>query len=447
MPYKANLGGINGSGVYMPDTRPIVDVGSIIDSASRAFANNREGVLHRALLQQAAQRAERDDALKEEAHRVALISAGFRPATADDEPQTATEPTPGAQPPSPAMNPDGPDAIPADRTTSLVSTPPPMKLGGRGPNADLVYGGMDLKTQRQMALRRNALQAAQAAHPGMFSNEEIELATHDDHAYDALVARREGILKGDQDARDRETSLAGAVGLDGKPLTAATIKMLARSPVAYNKYLDTQINPPKDPVAIHKAERLFDVENPTTSKWVVQATTNGLVQVNPETGEVRPLTDADGNQLQKPVTGQGGANAAKNKALVDLMVQSMPEIERLAPLVRPSLITAAVKQPNLGNIALSPDERQFMAHARNWLAGVMHVESGARLSKEQWDIGLQRFFPTIGDDPATIATKLEAMRRTTADREKEFAAGEAASASETKPPSDNPFAALVPKKK
>lgn len=424
-PYRAQLGGINGSGVMMPDTRPIIDVGSIIDSASRAFANSREGVLHRALLQQAAQRADRQEALQQEAHRSGLIAQGYRPATPED-----------------------------DQTTDAAGAPatPPMRLGGTGPNADLVYGGTDLKTQRQMALRKKALEAAQTAHPGMFSPEEVELATHDDKAYDALIARREGILKAEQDVREREGSLSGAVGLDGKPLSETTIKQLARSPAAYNKFLDLQLNPPKDAVAIHKAERDYDIEHPTKgeagAKWQVESTTNGLVQVNPVTGKVRPLTDKDGNPLKKPVTGQGGANAAKNKALVDLMSASLPAIEQLAPKVRPERITMVIRHPDLGNIALSPEERQFMAHARNWLAGVMHVESGARLSKEQWDIGLQRFFPTIGDDPATVATKLEAMRKTTADRERELGGGEGSSSSEpAPPPSDNPFSSLIPKKK
>jgi hypothetical protein len=89
-----------------------------------------------------------------------------------------------------------------------------------------------------------------------------------------------------------------------------------------------------------------------------------------------------------------------------------------------------------------------MAHARNWLAGVMHVESGARLSAEQWNIGLQRFFPTVGDAPETVATKLAAMQKTTADRERELGGGEgSSSADHAPPPSDNPFSSLIPKKK
>lgn len=68
-PYRASgLGGINGSGVYEPNTRPIIDIGSVINAASHAFSNTREGVLHRALLQQAAQR-------EDQAHQLRVAEA------------------------------------------------------------------------------------------------------------------------------------------------------------------------------------------------------------------------------------------------------------------------------------------------------------------------------------------------------------------------------------
>lgn len=64
-PYRATgLGGINGSGVYEPNTRPIIDIGGVINAASHAFSNTREGVLHRALLQQAANREEQQHQLR-----------------------------------------------------------------------------------------------------------------------------------------------------------------------------------------------------------------------------------------------------------------------------------------------------------------------------------------------------------------------------------------------
>jgi hypothetical protein len=63
--YRANLGGINGSGVYMPDTRPIVDIGSVIDAASRAFATNRQGVLTRAAYQHAAALQDQEQQLRQ----------------------------------------------------------------------------------------------------------------------------------------------------------------------------------------------------------------------------------------------------------------------------------------------------------------------------------------------------------------------------------------------
>jgi hypothetical protein len=79
------------------------------------------------------------------------------------------------------------------------------------------------------------------------------------------------------------------------------------------------------------------------------------------------------------------------------MEQSMPTLESLSEKVRPTRISFAVAHPTIGNYGLNQDEQLYMEAARNFLAGALHLESGARLSKEQWAIGTQRFLPTAGD--------------------------------------------------
>lgn len=98
----------------MPDTRPILDIGSVIDAASRAFSNNRQGVLTRALLQQAAAREDRQQRLREaeaanngtlplEAARRLVAEGGF-----DEESPASTLPAPSvAAPPAVDANLDG----------------------------------------------------------------------------------------------------------------------------------------------------------------------------------------------------------------------------------------------------------------------------------------------------------------------------------------------------
>lgn len=115
-PYRANLGGIDGSGVRMPDTRPLIDIGGVIDSASRAFANTREGVLHRALLQQAAAREDQQQKLREaEAANNGTLPLAAAQRLVNEGGFEDESPTPaqGASPPATEMNPQGPDAAPA----------------------------------------------------------------------------------------------------------------------------------------------------------------------------------------------------------------------------------------------------------------------------------------------------------------------------------------------
>jgi hypothetical protein len=64
--YQAQgLGGINNSGV-MPNSRPQVDLGGLVDAAARAFAMTKEGVLQRAIMQQQNQRQQEAAGLQRE---------------------------------------------------------------------------------------------------------------------------------------------------------------------------------------------------------------------------------------------------------------------------------------------------------------------------------------------------------------------------------------------
>lgn len=137
----------------------------------------------------------------------------------------------------------------------------------------------------------------------------------------------------------------------------------------------------------------------------------------------------------KPVGGLGGSGSAqtqKNKALLDLMEQGYPVMEQLSAKVRPERITAAIKYPTLGNPLLNQDEQNYMAAFRNYLAGILHVESGARLSKDQLMFGMERYAPMMGDTDETKRSKLNSARMTLEARRKEFG-GDATHANGTLP--------------
>ena len=182
---------------------------------------------------------------------------------------------------------------------------------------------------------------------------------------------------------------------------------------------------PQSPTDIHAADRQFDVDHPlpTTTPaasfvfpTVTDANGNQVVAAaDTKTGRVTPTTIG----AKAPAAGTN-ANAAKAKALVDLIAQSYPQIETLTPKIRPSVVSLAVKYPMAGNLALNQDEQNYLSAFRDALAGVLHEESGARLSHEQLQFGYQRYGPLPGDSPATMATKLAALKQTLNDRVREF---------------------------
>lgn len=137
-----------------------------------------------------------------------------------------------------------------------------------------------------------------------------------------------------------------------------------------------------------------------------------IFRANTKTGDVTPTgVDAKNAPQQKQAD-------VKEKSYVALMEQSLPTMQTLirAGKVRPWAISAAIAHPTLGNTNLTQDEQTYMAAAKNFLAGTLHQESGARLSNEQWQIGLQRFFPTMGDSQQTMEQKLATAGQVTADR-------------------------------
>ena len=114
----------------------------------------------------------------------------------------------------------------------------------------------------------------------------------------------------------------------------------------------------------------------------------------------------------------GGALANRQKDYIGLMDQGIGDMESLSSKIDPYLITAAIKSPMLANPLLGDNEQQYLASARNFLAGVLHEESGARLSDTQLAFGVQRYFPIGGDSPKVIATKLANAKATLAERKR-----------------------------
>lgn len=448
----SGIGGLNNSGVY-PNSRPQVDLSGLVDSATRAWQANRQGVLTRAIMQHQVAQQDAEFQMRQQAQELQMRQAGWRPADEvqpQPSPASITPPTAPGPVSSAFVRPPLPPAVdsslsgePASQA-AVVSPPPPAATVPSAPqqlqppstsgpaqsmrmNGKTYVLGTPPALQHQMDARRQALASANVSHPGLFTPEEIEVGAHDDKAFDQLFARKD---KADQAATDytaRFNTLNGAVDLKGKPLSESMKQMLAHNPTAYSKYSDLILNPPKDPVEVHKAERMFDNANQPSQRVVMEGPDGkryiGIFDPTSQT------VHSTGVEAPEPSGGKGGAgqSAADKKAAtyVDLMRGAIPTMEALGGKVRPDRITAAIIHPNAGNLGLNQDEQDYLVAARSFLAGALHQESGARLSHEQLQFGMLRYFPNIGDSPQTLQNKLAAARQTIEDRDGELHAGSA----------------------
>lgn len=128
-----------------------------------------------------------------------------------------------------------------------------------------------------------------------------------------------------------------------------------------------------------------------------------------------PETQAAG--MRAPVAaGSGGALAQRQQHYVALMQGALPHLEELSPHVNGTAIDALIKSPMLANYVADNPTKKYMVHMRNFIAGVLHEESGARLSDTQIAWGLQRYAILGGDDDELKAEKLQAARDVVAQR-------------------------------
>lgn len=349
-----NLGGIGGSGVYQQDTRPKIDVGGIVDSISKAYQNNREGVLQRAVMQAQNQRANEELGLRKQEQEIQLRAMGWRPA---DEVQGTTPPTGGgaisqayAQPPqqtppmtlTPSAAPSGPLRMPsaplpgvgglpspgavqplpgavapavaptatpaAGPTTAGPEalpgyTPPRMTLNGK----DYVLGQTP-QVQREVAMRRQMLVAANQAHPGLFTDAEIQYGPESDRVFAGLTSRAEAAQARKQDYETRLTSLEHAVDAQGNPLSDTAKGALARDETAYRQYINSQLYPKPeresaaDRIAaeekVHRDNRIFDAAHPVRGE--------GGTTVDPYDKFANPYINTRLSHLMAPVHNKYG---------------------------------------------------------------------------------------------------------------------------------------------
>jgi hypothetical protein len=116
--------------------------------------------------------------------------------------------------------------------------------------------------------------------------------------------------------------------------------------------------------------------------------------------------------------GANGALAARQADYVKLMEGAVPGLEQLYKKADAKAVTALIKFPMALNGMANPATQQYVMHARDFLAGVLHEESGARLNDAQLAWGVPRYIVIGGDSPSTKAAKMANVRAVLEQRRK-----------------------------
>jgi len=384
------------------DSRPEIDVAGAINAASQAFRNSREGVLNKAIALHRIQQEQQQSAREDQAQELQMRNAGWRPPEEVASGVQASPVTPlapigpssnvsgdpsqgGGAPAGPIVNPAGGGgaqiAPPSPTATDGVAPPPiaqaaptpqpqtpvtqplpaPVTFGGTGKYSNWVQG-IPASVQRGMDLRGHALQTMAQIDPTMFTPAEIEMGKSDPKVYDQLVARADKVRQTKADAKDRYDSLEGATGLDGKtPLSEAQRRALSVDPLLYRKYQSDILNPPRDPVAIHKADRDYDITHPTKGESTASdAREEGRVQTWVQ-GRIKALTAPKSDGMGGKTEGMD-FDAARAQALSEAPKLFSPHtVSRLYPDATPPAHSEGGTEGS-GNIDLSGGGDPMAAH-------------------------------------------------------------------------------------
>jgi len=159
-------------------------------------------------------------------------------------------------------------------------------------------------------------------------------------------------------------------------------------------------------------------------RGVIRDTVEGLMLIDPVTGESMPVTDEGGAQLQgksteKPMTeGQAKANLFGTR-----MQEADKILSDLTGKYSPAMLNAkmtAEGAPMVGGLlgfaanSMSPPELQMAEQAqRDFINAVLRRESGAVISDGEFANAKKQYFPQPGDAMEVIAQKAANRRRAT----------------------------------
>jgi len=143
-------------------------------------------------------------------------------------------------------------------------------------------------------------------------------------------------------------------------------------------------------------------------------TDQGLMAFNPKTYQMTPVMGADGKPLTKsgkPTEGETNAagfasrmvaaNAITSKLASGNVPKTIEAISGVIPLIGKA-IPEVIPQ---GIGGLSPERRQYLQAANNFIRANLRKESGAAIGADEWTAEFINYFPQYNDDAQTIKQK------------------------------------------
>jgi hypothetical protein len=143
-------------------------------------------------------------------------------------------------------------------------------------------------------------------------------------------------------------------------------------------------------------------------------TDQGLMAFNPRTMQMTPIMGADGKPITK--TGKPTVDETNAAGFASRMVFANAITSKLATGAAPQFGEAILSAiPLIGEKipevipqtvgGLSPERRQYLQAANNFIRGNLRKESGAAIGVDEWKQEFINYFPQYNDDAQTIKNK------------------------------------------
>lgn len=179
--------------------------------------------------------------------------------------------------------------------------------------------------------------------------------------------------------------------------------------VAHPKPIAPVLGTPEFEVATDRIEKIkhkYDrtPQAPAEPSWQVVPTANGLVQVNPKTGETRAVTLPGGVDFQKPMTGSQKKEVATNQtsvSTIDKAIKSLKTHQDATGFFR--------GRSDYADQLFDPEGVDTRALIANVGSQIVHDRSGAAVTVSEYP-RLAPFIPSVHDKPEAIRKKLLLLR-------------------------------------